>query len=104
MRSLAKTGFAAGRSYRRGSTRPMGIQSRSERRNLDDLAQARESATLLAGISRAFMNSKGLEGYLDVEERESRKIEGQTLRALVSYILKEPVPFLAGCGVLLVGT
>ncbi|HUP55999.1 MAG TPA: ABC transporter ATP-binding protein, partial [Bdellovibrionota bacterium] len=50
------------------------------------------------------MNAKGLEAYLDVEERESRRIEGGTVRKLASYILKSPAPFAAGCGMLLIGT
>ncbi|MCM2323216.1 MAG: ABC transporter ATP-binding protein/permease [Oligoflexia bacterium] len=45
-----------------------------------------------------------MEAYLDVEERESRKIRPDNLKRLLARIFRYPGPLLAGLGLVLVGT
>ncbi len=53
---------------------------------------------------RGARDVSGLDAYLDVEERDSKKIEPQNFRNLVSYILKHPAPLFLGMGIVLLGT
>lgn len=45
-----------------------------------------------------------LDAYLDVEERESKKIQPRNLRRLIAHILKHPRLLAAGSGMILLGT
>jgi ATP-binding cassette subfamily B multidrug efflux pump len=48
--------------------------------------------------------SADLEGYLDVEERDSREVQQHNLKRLFKEILGQPGTFTAGCAMLLVAT
>ncbi|MCM2278810.1 MAG: ABC transporter ATP-binding protein/permease [Oligoflexia bacterium] len=48
--------------------------------------------------------AEGLEAYLDVEERESRKIRPDNLKRLLRLIFEHPLPLLTGLLLVLLGT